>query len=125
MDVIYHNYGVYGTNGNDEKLEKLQNICIRCILNVNRRDHITPHRDYLGLLKLFERRTLHIANIINKILTEVAPPYLKNLLTINSNNTRSQNKLIIKKPNTNFQKTSLYKWTRSLESNSRTNTCDQ
>ena len=108
MDVIYHNYGVYGTNGNDEKLEKLQNIAIRYILNVNRREHITPHRENLKLPKLFERRTLHVANIINNIITGKAPPYLKEILTINSNNTRSNNKLIIKMPKTNFQKTSLF-----------------
>lgn len=108
-----------------QKVEKFRNICIRYILNVNRRDHTAPHRDYLGLLKLFERRTQHIANIINNIWTEVAPPYLKKTLTINSNNSRSQNKLIIKKTKNQISKDFIkYKWTGSLESNSRKNTCN-
>lgn len=81
-------------------------MCIRYILNVNKREHITPHRESLKLLKLFDRRTLHVANMVHKILNNEAPPYLCDLITINTNNTRSSNKLIIKKPNNNFQKTS-------------------
>lgn len=108
MDIIYHNYGIHGTSRNDDRLEKLQNICIRYILDVNRRDHITPHRDSLKLLKLFERRTLHVASILNKIITGEAPPYLNNLFTINTNNTRSSNKLIVRMPKNNFHKTSLF-----------------
>lgn len=108
MDVIYHNFGIHGTNRNDDKLEKIQNICIRYINNVNRRDHITPHRDALNLLTLYERRTLHIAGVIHKILNQTAPAYLNHLITKNENNTRSQNKFIIQKPKSEFHKTSLY-----------------
>lgn len=45
--------------------------------------------------------------MINKIMINTAPSYLNNLFTINSNNTRSQNKLIIHKPLSNFQRTSI------------------
>lgn len=50
-----HNYGIHGTRGYDTKMERMQNICIRYISNINRFEHITPHRKELGLLKLFDR----------------------------------------------------------------------
>lgn len=40
-----------------------------------------------------------------KVMNKVAPPYPNNLITSNTINTISVNKLIIKKPNTNFRKT--------------------
>lgn len=49
MDIIYHNYDIHGSISKSDKLERLQNMCIRVISNVNRRDHITPHRDTLHL----------------------------------------------------------------------------
>lgn len=60
MDIVYHDFGVHGTKGNSDKLERLQNTCIRYILNVKRRDHITPHRMKINFLTLFNRRSLHI-----------------------------------------------------------------
>lgn len=108
MDIIYHNYGTHGSNADSEKLERLQNLCIRYISNVNRRDHITPYRNDLNLLKLYDRRTLHVASMINKIFYNEAPPYLNELITKNKNMTRSNDKLVIKKPNSNFHKSSFY-----------------
>lgn len=106
MDVIYHDHGVHGTNGMSDRLEKLQNIAIRFISNVKRREHITPYREDLNLIKLFDRRTLHIACQVNRILSGGAPPYLKDVITLNKFHTRGNNKLIIKRPKNNFQKTS-------------------
>lgn len=108
MDIVYHGYGVHGSGGDSDKLERLQNMCIRFILNVNKRDHITPHRDSLKLIKLHDRRTMHVASTINKILNGDAPPYLNSLIRKNENNTRSQNKLIIRKPCSNFHKQSFF-----------------
>lgn len=108
MDIIYHNYGVHETIGEADKLERLQNICIRYVLNVNRREHITPYRNELNLLKLFDRRILHIGNILNKIILSESPPYLSHLINVNKNNTRSLNKLIVNMPKNNFHKTSLF-----------------
>lgn len=106
MDIVYHDYGIHGTNGLSEKLERLQNIAIRFIMNVNGREHITPYRLHLKLLKLFDRRTLHVASQINRIMGGEAPKYLRDVISLNTNNTRSNNKLIIGKPKNNFQKTS-------------------
>lgn len=108
MDVIYHAYGTYGSGGDENKLEKLFNTCIRYILNLPRHEHITPYRNDLKLLTMYERRTSHVASMIFKILNGETPQYLNNIININSHNTRSKNKLIIKKPNNNFQKNSLF-----------------
>lgn len=105
-DIVYHEYGVHGTNGLSDRLERLQNIAIRFISNVPRREHITPHRIDLKLMKLFDRRTLHILCQINRIFIGEAPPYLSDIISLNTNYTRGNNKLIIKKPKNNFQKTS-------------------
>lgn len=108
VDVIYHNYGTHGSNGESNKLEYLQNACIRYISNINRRDHITPHRESLKLLTLYDRRSLHIASMTNKILNNETPQYLRDLIGVNTNNTRSRNKLVVRTPKNNFHKTSYY-----------------
>lgn len=106
MDIIYHDYGIHGTNNLSDRLEKLQNIAIRFISNVKRREHITAYRKELNLLKLFDRRTLHVACQINKMINNNAPQYLQSIIKINRNNTRSNNKLIVNMPKNNFQKSS-------------------
>lgn len=106
MDVVYHEYGIHGTKGNELKLEKLQNICIRYISDIPRREHITQHRIELNLLPLGVRRALHVACLINKIINGEAPPCLNKLIDVNKNNLRSNDKLITKMPKNNFHKTS-------------------
>lgn len=106
MDVIYHNFGTHGTNGESDKLERLLNNCIRYINNVGYREHINPHRVALGLMTLFDRRTVHVAGLIYKIINNGAPNYLTELIEINENNTRSQNKLMVQMQQNNFHRTS-------------------
>lgn len=106
MDIIYHDFGIHGTNNLSDKLERLQNIAVRFISSVKRREHITPYRKELNLLNLFDRRTLHVACQLNRIINENAPHYLQSIITVNTNYTRGSNKLIIKKPNNNLHKSS-------------------
>lgn len=108
MDVVYHDFDVHGTRGSSEKLEKLLNVCIRYVLNVKRHEHITPHREELNMPKLFERRVVHVAGMIHKILNNETPSYLHDIVKINDKNMRSQNKLFVQRPATNFHKTSFY-----------------
>lgn len=108
MDVVYHDFDVHGTKGESDKLEKLLNMCIRYVLNVKKHEHITPHRKELNMMTLFNRRSLHVANTIHKILNKGAPKYLNDIVDINARNVRSSNKLMIRKPTNNFQKTSMY-----------------
>ena len=107
MDIIYHGFDVHGTINESNRIEKIQNYCIRYVKNIKKFDHITSHRNELKLLTLFDRRNLHTASMIFKIINEQAPRYLNSILDRNMNNTRSQNKLIIKKPKTNHHMTSL------------------
>lgn len=54
-----------------------------------------------------DRRMLHAALMIYRILNGEAPTYLNSTININKNNTRSINKLIINKAMNNLHKTSL------------------
>lgn len=108
MDIVYHDFDAHGTKGKSEKLERLQNTCIRYILNVKRRDHITPHRKVLNMLTLFNRRQMHVLNMTHKIINNEAPEYLNDIVTINNNNIRYNNKLLIRLTQNNFHKTSMY-----------------
>lgn len=108
MDIIYHGFGIHGTNRSSDKLERTFNTCIRYnILNLPRREHITEHRNNLNFLTMYDRRTLHVALMIYKIINGGAPEYLDNIVTRNTNNTRSNDKLIIHKAINNMHKTSL------------------
>lgn len=62
------------------KLERLQNVATRFILK--------------NKLQLFNRRTLHVANRINRIISGEAPKYLEKIIFYNKNNV-GNNKLII------------------------------
>lgn len=97
MDIIYHNFGSHGSNGNNDKLEKLQNMCIRFILNVDRNEHIIPHRETSNLMKLSDQRTLH--SLIYKNLNNLAPAYLTNLIKINKSKFGKNKKWHVEKNN--------------------------
>jgi hypothetical protein len=64
------------------RLQVAQNNAIRYCLNINRRDHITPHYRNLKILKIKERIELHSLINTHKILHNYAPPYLKPLFTL-------------------------------------------
>ena len=64
------------------RLQKSQNSAVRYILDVKRREHITPHYVKLGLLKIRERHELHSLVITYKILQGYAPAYLSDLFTV-------------------------------------------
>lgn len=78
---------------NNVKIQRVQNACIRFITGASKSEHITPYYKSLGLLKLQDRRTLAIANMLFKIIVTGNPSYLRNKyqFTCNSNlrNTRS------------------------------------
>jgi ribulose bisphosphate carboxylase small subunit len=106
MDIIYHENEAHGSAINTAHLQKLFNNAIRFVYNLKYNEHITPYIYEAGLLPLHERRETHIASMIHRIINNKAPPYLERLLTINNNNTRSCNKLIVHKPNNNQHKKS-------------------
>ncbi len=87
---------------NNQKLQKLQNSCIRFITGARISDHVTPHYKELSILKVIERRTFAITILMLKIMKYKQPPYLYNKYVFTSRtNVRStrSNKLNIQVPN--------------------------
>lgn len=84
--ILSHlNYGdiVFGPCLNveeKEKLQKIQNMCIRFASNTPFFNHITPVIRDLGLLKIHERRFLHYFCFVRKMLDSHIPEYLINRL---------------------------------------------
>ena len=83
----------------EDKIQKVQNSCVRFIFNLRKydRDHISPYLIELEWLNMKFRRIHHSLNIdmFYKIDNNLAPLYLKNLITRNNNihnyNTRASN----------------------------------
>ena len=90
-DVVYMNMNKVTQN----KIQKIQNLCIRFIFNLkkNKNISISRYRKDLGWLSMSERRALHGLLLMFKISTGAAPNYLCDLITftrdIHQVNTRS------------------------------------
>ena len=80
-----------------EKIQKVQNSCVRFIYNLRKydRDHISPLLQKLGWLNMSNRQLLHSYVIMFKIDKKLAPQYLIDLiprnLSIHNYNTRAAN----------------------------------
>ena len=58
------------------KIQKLQNACTRFIFGLKKFDHISGHFRQLKVLNMSNRRTLHSATLMHKIMNKKAPSYL-------------------------------------------------
>jgi Reverse transcriptase (RNA-dependent DNA polymerase) len=89
-DVVFVHMSCHLKN----KLQKVQNMCLRFIFNKKKFDHISSHYNELGWLKLEKRRDLHMGCLIYKIKQNKTPIYLYNMLLdsndIHGHNTRTQ-----------------------------------
>ena len=93
--------------GNNAKLQKLQNACVRYVTGTNRFEHITPYYRELGFLKILQRRSLAISMLVWKIIKFQLPSYLyQSYIFTSSSNSRStrSNKLMLQVPNHRLQK---------------------
>lgn len=62
------------------KLERLQNVCIRFIFGLRKYDHISQFRSQLKWLPIRHRRNAHVLSTLYNILyNPSAPSYLRNL----------------------------------------------
>ena len=81
------------------KIQKVQNNCLRFSLNLRKYDHISQHRTRLGILNMDDRRMLHSLTLMHKIVKEIAPSYLNNRIKrqseVHNYNTRSRQALTI------------------------------
>jgi hypothetical protein len=98
---------VYGLNVNQHNLQRLQllqNCCVRFSFNVNKYDHITPFYKVNNILKIKERVILRVCAILYKLLMSRVPVYLYSLFNFRSAchtvNVRSSNHLDVPKYNT-------------------------
>ena len=78
-DVVFMNM----TKCLQYKIQKIQNWCIRFIFNIKfgDRDSITELRKKLGWLSMSETRILHGLTYIYKMINNLAPNYLSDLIT--------------------------------------------
>lgn len=106
-DVIYNEYDTHGSHSKSTRLEIALNDCIRFIRNLHYCDHVSNHRRELGLMKLTQRRVLHTAIMIHKILHGNTPQYLTDILSVNSGRTRACGDLIHRKPRNRYDTVSL------------------
>ncbi|KAJ0172872.1 hypothetical protein K1T71_004733 [Dendrolimus kikuchii] len=86
-----------------DKLERLQNVCIRFIFGLRKYDHISEFRNKLKWLPIRLRRNVHLLSLLHNILfNPCTPPYLKELFSFlyqsHSCNLRSNENLLLTIP---------------------------
>lgn len=59
-----------------KKLQTLQNSCVRFIWGLNRRDHCSEYINQMEWLRMANRRDLHLACMIHKVVSNQTPVYL-------------------------------------------------
>lgn len=77
------------------KIQKVQNSCLRFALDLRKYEHITIHRKKLDLLSMDERRSLHSLTLMHKIVKQIAPSYLCTRIKqhVDIHNYRTRNRL--------------------------------
>lgn len=90
--LTHFDYGdsVYGPclhKKNQQVVQRVQNACLRFCFNIPRRYHVTPYYVKHSILKMHDRRKLHMACMLKKIIICKIPWYLYRLLHWAGNNT--------------------------------------
>ena len=73
-----------------DKLQKLQNSCVRYICSARKDEHITSYRLRVGWIKVEERRNYFSTLLLYKIIRMGQPPYLTSLFKKNENRTSAR-----------------------------------
>lgn len=74
--MIYHGFGIFGSNNDEARLNILMNSCIRFVCNLSGRDHVSRKYIELGLLNAFNRRSMLICCFMYNFLKTRTPSYL-------------------------------------------------
>ena len=61
---------------NQKRIQRVQNACVRFILNLRKYDRITAHRKSLNWLSMHDRQKLLTGSLMYKITKNLAPNYL-------------------------------------------------
>ena len=92
-DVILQNM----TNILKNKIQKVQNRCMRFTESLRKYDHITATRKKMNILEMSNRRLLHGLTLMFKIMNNIAPKYLCDRIVrnkdIHSYDTRRKNEI--------------------------------
>ncbi|KAJ4443476.1 hypothetical protein ANN_05148 [Periplaneta americana] len=92
-----------------QKLQCVNNVCVRFIFNIRRHDHISEYFLRLSWLRLQDRRLVHSLCLLYRIIHDSTPNYLTSRFTLlashHNRNTRSQHNLLLSIPR---HQTSLY-----------------
>ena len=73
-------YGPFLTIREQQKIQRVQNSCVRFIFGLRKYDHISPQFRSLSWLNMLNRRKLQFAVFIKKIMLTSSPLYLRNKL---------------------------------------------
>ena len=90
-DVVYMNIDLYL----QKKIQKIQNLCLKFIFNIKKREHwnCSELRKNLNWLSMSDRRVLNGLSLLFKTLNGNGPDYLRDMFTliseISERNTRS------------------------------------
>ena len=106
-------YGPCLTKLNCQRLQRVQNYCVRLICNLRKCYSVTQKLVGINWLSMNKRRFLHYATLFNKLLILKKPVYLHRKLTFRSHihnvNIRCKDLLTIPRhPTTGFQKSFSY-----------------
>ena len=86
----------------NQKLQRIQNACVRYVYNIRRSEHLTAYFKKLKWLKIKERRELHQLTLLHKIIKTGEPSYLASTFRpthpSHMHNTRSRNNLTLTIP---------------------------
>ena len=82
-----------------QKIQKVQNSCIRFTFGLRKYDHITATRKSNNILCMHDRRLLHSLTLMFKITKSIAPIYLTDRVrfrnSLHAYNTRRKNNIVI------------------------------
>ena len=80
-----------------DKVQKVQNRCIRFIFGLRKYDHVSHIRKSNQILSMQNRRLLHSLSMMFRIKNKLAPSYLCERITchndIHNHNTRNRNNI--------------------------------
>ena len=100
------------SNQLENKIQKIQNSCIRFSFGLRKYDHITNTRLSNNIISMHDRRLLHCLTLMFKIVRKMAPVYLCNRITykrqIHNYNTRRKNDIQTSFARTRFKALSFF-----------------
>ena len=84
FDYVNVVYALAFTQQLSERIQRVQNSCLRFSYGIRKFDHLTPLFNSSGWLKMRPRYILHLCCFIVSLLRSNSPPYLRRLLQLTS-----------------------------------------